>query len=122
MKLKDGNGMTKNKDKYPLRGEIYWIELDPTLGIEIKKTRPCLILSINAYNKKMPRVIIFPITSQIQNIYPFQIHVEVNGKEGKVMTDQVRCVDKRRIKERSGALTSVKIQEVEESIKLCLGI
>lgn len=114
--------MTKNKDTHPLRGEIYWIELDPTLGTEIKKTRPCLILSINAYNKKMPRVIIFPITSQIQNIYPFEIRVEVNGKEGKVMTDQVRCVDKRRIKGRIGSLTSMKIQEVEESIKLCLGI
>jgi mRNA interferase MazF len=114
--------MTKSKDKALLRGEIYWIELDPTLGTEIKKTRPCLILSINAYNKKMPRVIIFPITSQIQNIYPFQILVDVNGKKGKVMTDQVRCVDKIRIKGKIGELDSLKIQEVEASIKLCLGL
>lgn len=90
--------MTKNNDKHPLRGDLYWIELDPTLGTEIKKTRPCLILSIDAYNKKMPRVIIIPITSQIQNIHPFQVPVEVSGKAGKVMTDQVRCVDKRRMK------------------------
>ena len=114
--------MKKAQSNHPTRGEIYWIELDPTVGTEIKKTRPCLVFSIDAYNKKMPRVIVIPITSQIQNVYPFQILVDVNGKEGKVMADQIRCIDKKRIKGRIGALDSRKIEEVEKSIKLCLGI
>ena len=114
--------MVKTKNNHPARGEIYWVELDPTVGTEIKKTRPCLILSIDAYNKKMPRVIIIPITSQIQNVHPFQILITIDGKKGKVMADQVRCVDKGRLKGKLGILCPVKMGEVANSIKLCMGI
>lgn len=114
--------MVKGKSNHPARGQIYWVELDPTVGTEIKKTRPCLIFSIDAYNKKMPRVIIIPITSQIQTVHPFQVLVAVDGKKGKVMSDQIRCVDKGRLKGIVGILSPEKMEEVANSIKLCMGI
>jgi len=112
----------KNKNDHPKRGDIYWIELDPTLGTEIKKTRPCAVLSINPYNKKMPRVIVLPITSQVQTVYPFQVLISINGREGKVMTDQIRAVDKSRLKGKLGDLSLDAIRAIENSLKLCLGI
>lgn len=85
------------KNEIPKCGDVYWIELDPAVGSETKKRRPCLILSNNAYNKYSPRVIAAPITSQIKSIYPCEIAVDVSGRPGKVMLDQIRSFDKQRL-------------------------
>ena len=78
------------------RGEVYWVNLDPTIGAEIKKTRPCLVVSPDDMNAVLPRVIIAPITSKGQ---PLGCRPEVNvgGKSGRVLLDQIRCVDKIRL-------------------------
>jgi len=65
---------------YPKRGEIYWIQLDPTVGTEIQKTRPCLILSNNSQNKKGTRVIAAPITSKLKTLYPFEAKLIIKGR------------------------------------------
>ena len=78
------------------RGDVYWVELDPTIGTEIRKTRPCLIVSPDDMNKVLPRVIIAPITSKGQPL-GCRPEVKINGKRGSVLLDQIRTVDKKRL-------------------------
>lgn len=83
------------------RGDVYWVVLDPTVGTEIRKTRPCLIVSPDDMNEVLPRVIIAPITSKGQ---PLGCRPEVvfNDKSSRILLDQVRTVDKKRLKEKMG--------------------
>lgn len=78
------------------RGEVYWVNLDPTIGTEIKKTRPALVVSPDDLNAALPRVIIAPLTSQGQ---PLGCRPEVKfaGKSARILLDQIRSVDKRRL-------------------------
>jgi len=91
------------------QGDIYLINLAPTIHSEIGKTRPGVILSVNAMNLNSPRLIIAPITSSIGKIYPFEIllaggQAAAGGldKDSKIMLDQMRSVDKRRLTKRIG--------------------
>ena len=85
------------------RGDVYWVVLDPTVGSEIQKTRPCLIVSPDDMNRVLPRVIIAPITSKGQ---PLGCRPEVlfNGKIGRILLDQIRTVDKKRLKSKMGEI------------------
>ena len=90
------------------QGDIYLINLDPTLQTEIGKTRPGLIISINAMNHNSPRLIIAPITSSVGKIYPFEVFVPagVGGleKDSKIMLDQLRSLDKKRLVRKMGTI------------------
>ena len=85
------------------RGEVYWVNLDPTVGSEIKKTRPALIVSPDDMNAALPRVIIAPLTSQGQ---PLGCRPEVNfaDKPARILLDQLRSVDKQRLLEKMGEI------------------
>ncbi|MBA3722356.1 MAG: type II toxin-antitoxin system PemK/MazF family toxin [Parachlamydiaceae bacterium] len=107
---------------YPKRGEIYWIQLDPTIGTEIQKTRPCLILSNNSQNKKGIRVIAAPITSNVKNIYPFEAKIIIKGRECKVSLDQIRALDKQRIISKVDSIDSLEMYHVEEALKVALAL
>lgn len=85
------------------RGDVYWVELDPTVGTEIQKTRPCLIVSPNDMNSVLPRVIIAPITSKGQSL-GCRPEVVFNGKMGRILLDQIRTVDKKRLKSKMGEI------------------
>ena len=78
------------------RGEVYWVNLDPTVGTEIRKTRPALIISPDDMNAALPRVIIAPLTSQGQ---PLGCRPELmfDGKQARVLLDQIRTIDKQRL-------------------------
>lgn len=78
------------------RGEVYWVALDPTVGTEIKKTRPALVISPDDMNAVLPRVIVAPLTSKGQ---PLGCRPEVllAGKRARILLDQLRCVDKTRL-------------------------
>ncbi len=78
------------------RFEIYLINLDPTVGSEIKKTRPCVIISPNEMNNHISTVIVAPLTSKLRN-YPTRIPCKVEGKQGQIVLDQLRTVDKSRL-------------------------
>ena len=91
------------------QGDIYLINLDPAIHSEIGKTRPGVILSVNAMNLHSPRLIIAPITSSVGKIYPFEILLAGGqgaagglDKDSKIMLDQMRSVDKRRLTRRIG--------------------
>lgn len=105
------------KNDYPKRGDIYWIDLDPTIGTETQKKRPCIILSNNVHNNKMPRVIAAPITSQTKNVFPFEMLIQLKDKQGKVMLDQLRCFDKQRLRGKYCEADALDMQEIEEKLK-----
>ncbi|MFZ2853608.1 MAG: type II toxin-antitoxin system PemK/MazF family toxin [Rhodocyclaceae bacterium] len=86
-----------------LRGEVYWVNLDPTIGAEIKKTRPCLVVSPDDMNAVLPRVIVAPITSKGQSL-GCRPEVLIGGKPGRLLLDQIRCIDKSRLAKKLGAV------------------
>jgi mRNA interferase MazF len=85
---------------------VYQVRLDPTLGSEIKKTRPCLIVSPDEMNRRLRTVIIAPMTTAGQP-YPTRVPCSFGGKTGQVALDQIRTVDKSRLTHRLGALDDV---------------
>jgi mRNA interferase MazF len=78
------------------RFEVYYVNLDPTIGSEIKKTGPCVIISPNEMNHHISTLIIAPLTSRLRN-YPTRIPCKVAGKQGQIVLDQIRTVDKVRL-------------------------
>ena len=78
------------------RGDIYWVNLDPKVGSEIKKTRPALVVSPDDVNLKLPRVIVAPLTSAGQAL-GCRPEVRFKGKRARILLDQLRCVDKVRL-------------------------
>lgn len=83
------------------RGEVYWVNLDPTVGSEIRKTRPGLIVSPDDMNSILPRVIIAPVTTKGQALGCRPV-VELAGKKARILLDQIRCIDKKRIADKLG--------------------
>ena len=89
------------------RGEVYWVNLDPTVGTEIKKTRPALIVSPDDLNAALPRVIIAPLTSKGQPL-GCRPEVMLQGRPARILLDQIRCVDKRRLLGKMGEIDSAR--------------
>lgn len=85
------------------RGEVYWVNLDPTFGAEIKKTRPALIVSPDDLNAALPRVIIAPLTSKGQPL-GCRPEVNFNSRTSRILLDQLRSVDKRRLLDKLGEI------------------
>ena len=96
--------------------EIYWIVLDPTLGSEINKIRPCLVISPDDSNKYLSTVVIAPITSTIKN-YPMRMEILLEKKTGQIALDQIRCVDRSRIKGKMDVLKNKDIVKIKGLIK-----
>lgn len=97
------------------RFDVCLVNLDPTIGHEIKKTRPCLVVSPDELNRHIRTVIIAPMTSSILRNYPSRIKTVFQGKEGQVALDQLRAVDKNRLVKKLGRIdekTAPKILEV----------
>lgn len=88
-----------------LRFEVYLINLDPTIGKEIKKTRPCLIVSPDEMNRHISTVIIAPMTTITRN-YPTRVTCKFQKKKGQIVLDQVRAVDKKRLVKKLGSIDS----------------
>lgn len=88
------------------RGEVYWVNLDPTVGSEIKKTRPALVISPDDLNAALPRIIVAPITSKGQPL-GCRPELEFNGRPARILLDQMRCVDKKRLAGKLGEIDSL---------------
>lgn len=109
-------------NKIPWRGEIYWTNLDPTLGTEINKTRPALVVSNNTGNQNSKRIIVAPITSSVSRVSTFEVKIEINSKECKVLLQQIRCIDKIRLGKKIGALDATLMAQVDEALKVALSL
>ncbi len=96
--------------------QIVLVNLDPTVGSEIKKTRPCVIISPNEMNKYLNTVIIAPMTSQSKK-YPTRVKVKHDSKTGWIVLDQIRTIDKQRIYKTLDNLTDSEIGKVKMTIK-----
>lgn len=113
--------------EFPKRGEIYLVCLDPTIGSEINKTRPALIISNDRNNQYAQTVTVIPITSSnIEKFYPFEVLL-TPGKSGlsknsKVKCNQIRTIDKKRLLELLGRISPEKQREVEKALLIHLGV
>lgn len=87
------------------RFEVWLVELDPTKGSEIKKTRPCLVVSPDSVNKYLNTISVVPLTSSIRS-YPTRVNCVFQGKNGQAMVDQIRSLDKIRLKKKLGIMES----------------
>lgn len=104
------------------RGEVWWVEFDPSVGSEIRKTRPAIIVSNDAANRNLARVVVVPVTSKIEKTYPGEAVVEIAGQASKAMADQIMAADKARLKSQLGKLLKTDMLAVEDAIKVHLGL
>lgn len=109
-------------NKFPKRGDIYWVHLDPTIGSEITKTRPCVIISNDAGNQVSSRVIVAPITSSVKRIFTFEVPIEINDKPGKILLDQIRTINKVRLGNKIGACDADTMDAIEDALKIVLAL
>jgi mRNA interferase MazF len=107
---------------HPRRGEVWWVAFDPSVGGEIQKTRPAVILSNNAANAALNRLIVVPITSQANKVYPSEARIKLNGEPRKAMADQLTTASKRRLRSKLGELSISDLGAVESAILFHLGI
>ncbi len=96
------------------RGEVYWVNLDPTMGSEVKKLRPAVILSPDEMNRNLSVVIVAPITSSTKP-WPTRAEITLSGKSGQIMLDQIRTVDKSRLTKR---IAKVEIGEALAALQI----
>ena len=96
---------------------VYWVDLNPTKGAEINKTRPCVVISPSEMNKHLQTIIIAPVTSRGREGYPTRLRFKVKTLEGWIVLDQIRAIDRRRLCEKIGDLNATEVQIVKSIIK-----
>ena len=112
----------------PKRGDIYLVNFDPTLGAEIRKTRPALILQNDIANKFSPVTIVAAISSRFDDpLYPTEVLISAQSRTGLavdsvVLLNQIRTVDKKRLAQRLGRLSSAKMEEVNQALRISVGL
>ena len=104
------------------RGDVWWVNFEPSIGGEIRKKRPAIIISNNAANKFLNRVQVIPITSNTDRLFPSEAYVTVAGKKGKAMADQLATVSKQRLSKRIGSISDDEMIMVVEAIKIQLDL
>lgn len=107
---------------YPRRGEVWWIAFDPSVGGEIQKTRPAVIISNDAANAALNRVQVVPISSQVSRLYPAEAFITLNGERRKAMADQIATASKLRLRDRIGRIATSDMESVERVVRLQLGL
>lgn len=109
------------------RGDLWIVNLDPTVGHEIKKSRPGVIIQNDIGNKYSPITIIAPVTSQkLDVIFPFEVLIrhQESGleKDSKVLLNQIRAIDKKRLIKRVGRVNELSLEMIDDALKVSLGI
>jgi mRNA interferase MazF len=101
------------------RGDIWWVNLDPTIGSEIKK-RPCVVLSANEINRLRATPVVIPLSSSPDAAPPIVVSVPSAGKNSVAVVDQIRAVDKRRFVNRAGSMSVDDLRHLETAAKQVL--
>ncbi len=105
-----------------LRGEIWWVELDPSRGAEIQKTRPCVVISSDMANARRRTVIVVPFSTSPKEYPPFTVEVHCAGKKVCAIVDQTRAVARERFVRRQEVLAAAELKAIEGSLALILGL
>lgn len=102
------------------RGDIYRVTLDPAVGWEIKKTRRCVVISNNQQNLYSPLLIVIPLTSDMDKLYSWEVVIQSEGKPRKILTDQIRSVDRKRVREYKGKVSLETLAKIEKALEIVL--
>jgi|SRR3954470_7379597 mRNA interferase MazF len=104
------------------KGDVWWVRFDPSLGGEIRKTRPAIVVSNDAANAALNRVVVVPLSSNTTKVYPAEALVNIAGKSSKAMADQITTASKLRLSNCMGAVSRPDLRAVEDAILLHLAI
>ena len=104
------------------RGDVFWVDFAAAVGGEVRKRRPAVIVSNDSANRFLNRVQVVPLSSSVAKVFPSEARVQVAGKPGKAMADQLTTADKSRLGDRLGTLTRDEMKAVEDAIRLQLGL
>jgi mRNA interferase MazF len=107
---------------YPKRGEVFWVSFDPSVGGEVHKTRPAIILSNDAANAVLNRLIVLPLSSKTDRLYPGEVLVQINRRTSKAMSDQLTTISKLRLQKKITEISEEEMTSVEKAVLLQLGI
>ena len=105
-----------------LRGDVWYVDLDPTKGGEINKKRPCVVFSSSTVNRQRKTVVVVPLSSSPTVRPPLTVAVTLNGRPGVAVTDQIAAKAKERFGSRVGSLTDDEMEAIEEGLKQVLGM
>jgi len=123
VKWKRWNGQKPQLETLAMkRGEVWWVDFEPSVGGEIRKKRPAVIISNDAANKYLNRMQVVPLTSKVGRVYPCEAVVMLNDKQSKAMADQLTTVSKQRLVNQMGRLTHTDMRKVEHAVKVQLGL
>ena len=104
------------------RGDVYWVNLDPTVGSEIRKKRPCVLIGATPINEARRTVLVLPLSSTGSPHPPLAIKVECLGRKAVAVCDQLRAVDKSRLQEKAGTLRTGDLKKIEDGLRQVLSL